>query len=383
MGLKSGWNNFLRDTCPEVFEEIHISEYGFKKVAIDISLYMHKFKAVCGERWLSAFINLISSLRRNEIHCVFIFDGKAPPEKKGEQDRRRTDRKKMEKQLCELEQAFKEYQKTGVIEKILSDLYSRRRSPSHVRLLGKKAGRGVDMEWVEKKLEQRRNQLYDIGPDDFEKAKVLFGILKVPFYTAPWEAEKMCSKLCIDGKVDAVLSEDTDVMAYAAPVFLTKFDSSKDTCVRIQNNALMEGLELDAKQLLDLCIMCGTDYNPNIPRVGSKTAYKHILKHGSLDQITEKTNIDTSMLNYKRVIQLFTEFENYGLESIPFCGQPDFEKLQQFIIKYNVQVNIEKLYKDFIHNVIIYDDTDDDVNNTVDGVDDDVNNTVDYRDNNI
>ena len=90
MGIKSQFNKFLRDICPNVFEEIHLSEYKFKKVAIDISLYLHKFKAVCGEeRWLTAFINLIGSLRRNNVHCVFIFDGKSPIEKEQEKMKRR------------------------------------------------------------------------------------------------------------------------------------------------------------------------------------------------------------------------------------------------------------------------------------------------------
>ena len=65
-------NKFLRTKCPQVFKDIHISEFAYKKVAIDITLFLCKFKAVCGEKWVSAFINLVSSLRRNEIHCVFI-----------------------------------------------------------------------------------------------------------------------------------------------------------------------------------------------------------------------------------------------------------------------------------------------------------------------
>ena len=99
MGIKSSFNKFLRDICPEIFEEIHISEYAYKKVAIDISLYLHKFKAVCGDRWLSAFINLIACLRRNEVHWVFIFDGKAPQEKEMERAKRHENREKMENHL--------------------------------------------------------------------------------------------------------------------------------------------------------------------------------------------------------------------------------------------------------------------------------------------
>ena len=358
MGLKSSFNKFLRNTCPEVFEAIHISEYAYKKVAIDISLYLHKFKAVCGDRWLSAFINLIACLRRNEVHCVFIFDGKSPPEKETERAKRREDREKMEKRLYELEEAFEEYHKTGVVAKCLSDFYTQRHSPK--RLLGK-IGERVDMGWVKSKIEQRRNQLYNISPKDFDYAKDLFRILKVPFYTAPWEAEKMCSKLCLDGKVDAVLSEDTDVVAYAAPMFLTKIDTATDTCVRISHEALLKGLELTPKQLLDLCIMCGTDYNPNIPRVGSKTAYKRITQHGGIEQIARDTSLDTSVLNHVRVRELFTDFEDYKLDTIPFCGTPDFDKLEKFVFAHHVQVNIKKLRKDFTHKEIVFEDSEEEV----------------------
>ena len=353
MGIR-GFNQFLRDNCPEVFEEIHISDYSFKKVAIDISLYLHKFKAVAGDRWLSSFINLIACLRRNEIHCVFIFDGQAPPEKDAERAKRRADREKMERQLYELEESFDEYTKTGVVAKCLSGLYERRRSPK--RLLGPQSER-IDMNWVEQKIQQKRNQIYDIAPEDFEHAKELFRILQVPYYTAPWEAEKMCSKLCIDGKVDAVLSEDTDVMAYSAPIFLSKIDTSKDTCVRIAYNTLLDGLDLTKQQFLDLCIMCGTDYNPNIPQVGSARAYARIVQHGGIEQIARETRLDTSVLNHKRVRQLFTEFEDYNLESIPYCGRPNFEELERFVITQQIKVNIDKLRKDFIHSVVVFEDS--------------------------
>ena len=357
MGIKSSFNKFLKDMCSEIFVATHISEYAYKKVAIDVSLYLHKFKAVCGDRWLSAIIGLISSLRNNEIHCVFIFDGKAPPEKELEREKRRDTRKKLEEHLYKLEEAFEEYSKTGVIRECIKELCNRRRSPQHKRLLSKMSS-NIDMKWVEIKIKQRRNQLYEINPNDFNIVKELLDILKVPFYTAPWEAEKMCAKLCIDGKVDAVMSEDTDVMAYGAPVFLTKFESSTNTCVSITHSSILDCLGIDKDKFLDLCIMCGTDYNHNIPRVGSKTAYKNIIKHGNIEQISNETELDVSILNHVRVRQLFTEFDDYKLDNIPFCGVPDFEKLDKFNIDNKVYVNIQDIRKNFEQKDILFEDSD-------------------------
>lgn len=350
MGINN-LNKFLRDTSPGVFQEVHLSHYAFMRVAIDISLYLHKFKAVCGDRWLSAFINLIASLRRNEVHCVFIFDGKAPPEKKAEQARRQADREKLEEQVWVLEDALHTWQTTGVIPECLSDLYARRRSPK--RLLASKQS-GVSMEWIEDKIQQKKNQLYSISPADFETAKELFTVLNVPFYTAPFEAEKTCAKLCIDGHVDAVLSEDTDVLAYGAPVFLSKIDTNSDTCVRISHPDLLEKLELDSREFLDLCIMCGTDYNTNIPKIGSKTAYKHILEHRRIEKVAE-AGIDVTVLTHVLVRELFTQFEDTGITSIPYCGRPDFATLQEFVTKHNVQTRIDKLKDNFVREIQIAD----------------------------
>lgn len=366
MGIKN-LNKFLREKCPHVFEPIHISHYGFKKVAIDISLYLHKFKAIAGDQWLGAFLNLIASLRRNQIHCVFIFDGKSPPEKEEEKKRRQQERLKLEKYIYELEDAVDEYHKIGVVPEILIKLYRRRKAPR--RLLRER--NEIDMEWVLEKVQQKRNQIINIQPSDFESAKELFDILNVPYYTAPWEAEKMCAKLCLDGLVDAVLSEDTDVIAYMAPVFLTKIDTRSDTAIRLRIDSIQEALGLIPSHLLDLCIMCGTDYNSNIFGIGAHKAYKKIQQFGDIDGITLKTKLDTSILKHKRVRELFTRFEDYKIDSIPYCGAPDYDKLLTFLLTHKIwrdsrkshcshlkmaTAKLEKLRKDFTLTVIVFDE---------------------------
>lgn len=355
MGLKSQFNKFLKDICPEVFEEIHISEYAYKRIAIDISLYMHKFKAVCGDRWLTAFINLISCLRRNNVHCVFIFDGQAPVEKTSEREKRRKEREKLEKQVYEYEQALDEYNKTGIIAICLKEMYKRRRSPSRKRLLTENDQNYVDMTWVENKITQKRNQLYEVNPEDFELARKLFILLDVPFYISPTEAEKMCSKLCIDNYVDAVLSEDTDVIAYKSPVFLSHFDITNETCIKICYDTLLEKLKLTSEQMMDLCIMCGTDYNPNISRIGSKTAYKYICQYENIEGISDNCKtIDITVLNHIRVRELFTQFVDFNITNIPFCGKPNFDLLDKFVTDNNININIDKLRKDFTEINIVF-----------------------------
>ena len=105
MGVKN-LLKFLRTTCPGIFEEIHISEYSFKKVAIDLSLYLCKFKIVFQDKWLTAFVNLVSCLRKNEVHCIFIYDGGAPPEKEDERKERSDQRNKLKEKVYKYEEAI-------------------------------------------------------------------------------------------------------------------------------------------------------------------------------------------------------------------------------------------------------------------------------------
>lgn len=361
MGIKS-LNKFLRTNCPEVFEEVHLTEYAFKKIAVDLSLYLCKFKTICGDQWLRSFVNFVACLRRNEIHCVFCYDNGSVPEKAAEKEERAEAREKFNQRVFDLEEALETYHKTGEIEEILVDLYAKRRdkSPPKKRLLKRPGPAGeekVNMNWVESKIKKMRGYILQISEKDFELTRQLFDILDVPWLIAPLEGETLCADLCKRGLVDAVLSEDTDVMAYGCPVFLSKINLGADTCIRVKHPDILEGLELPEEHFLDLCIMCGTDYNKNIFRVGPQKAYEMIKRHGCIDSIAENTVLDVSVLNHKRVRELFRDYPRVDIEKVKYCGTPDFPKLQEFVFRYNVRMDVAGLRAAFVHNVVVFEDS--------------------------
>ena len=361
MGINN-LNKFLRNNCPQIYEEIHISQYSFKKVAIDISLYLCKFKTICGDRWLSAFINLIACLRKNEVHCVFIYDTGAPPEKDAERKERAQQRAKLEEKVYKLEEALEKFHLTGEVDAMLTELYKKRtKDIGPPRLLMKKSYEGIDMEFVQSAVQKMRGQILHISPDDFKKTKNLFDILNVPYFDAPLEAETTCSDLCKRGLVDAVLSEDTDVLAYGTPIFLSKINTSDGTCIQINYPKMLEALELSSDSFLDLCILCGCDYNKNIFRVGPEKAYKYIQKYSSIEDIAVNTSLDISILNHVRGRQLFREYEKVDYK-IKYCGTPDFKKLEEFVFKNNINCSVEGLKKSFVHQTtIVFEDDDQDL----------------------
>ena len=274
MGIKN-LNNLLRSKCPEVFRKVHISKYAYKKIAIDVSLYLCKFKAFCGDNWIASFINLIATLRQNNIHCVFIFDSGHPPEKIREKEERVLAREKNINRISLLENAIQKYEEIGEYDNILLDgvyekleiktLISNQHNNIHFK-----------MKHIKEKVKKMKSNIFSISKNDFVLLQELFDILKVSYFLAPLEAETMCADLCKRNLVDAVLTEDTDVLAYGCNVFLTKMDLINFTCVEIVHSEILQALNLSYDEFLDLCIMCGTDYNKNIPKIGFETSYKYI-----------------------------------------------------------------------------------------------------------
>jgi 5'-3' exonuclease len=347
MGIKSNFNKFLKSYCGEdIYTTVNLSEYAYKKIAIDISLYLHKYKVVCGDDWIKAFINLVICLRKNNIHCVFIYDGKAPDEKDSEHEDRKIAKDKLRSTLKKLEESLELYHSSGELNETLLDLIENRRSPSK-KILKRD---DIDIEWITEKIEYKRKQIVNISQDDLNLTRELFTLLKIPFYIAPTEAEKMCSKLCIDGVVDAVLTEDTDVIAYASPVFLSKIDTFKGTCQELIHSQILERLELDNNEFLDLCIMCGTDYNKNLPKIGAISAYKKIRVHRNIENIRDVDKLNVDILKHTVVRRLFTDFSDIDVKRIPFCGRPDIMSLNTFFDKYGIDVDVTNLIHAFTYN---------------------------------
>lgn len=347
MGIQN-LSKFLKEQCPEIYKDIHISEFCYKKIAIDTSLYMYVFKAKYQDEWLNSFLRLVECLRKNEIHCVFVYDGKAPPEKNNEKEERKRDKEKLIERIAQLELDLKAFVKDGTITDLLRD--------SEAKIIKNKSillQDTINVLAIEEKIKKMKSYNFSISKEDFELTKKLFKLLDVAYIQAPFEAETLCADLCKQGLIDAVLSKDTDLLAYAAPIFLTNLDSSNGTCQRIDFDSVLEALGMTNDEFLDFCIMCGTDYNKNIPRIGYKTAFKLIKQYSSIENL-QKQGIDVSVLNYDNVKRLFTKYERYSGESIPYCGVPNWEELSQFLEENRIYYSFDRMKRNFTEHVLMY-----------------------------
>lgn len=350
MGIKN-LNKFLKDVCPEVFKEIKLSQLQYKKATVDISLYIFKYMTIFGEdAWMSAIINLVTCLRRNNIHSCFIYDTGAPEEKKQERDERKEKREKLDRKIFDLETALEKAKNTGEIEQILKDLFTTNISKKSL-LLGREVEKKFSIREIEIEVERIKKQSVKFNSNTLSLSKELFDILGIPYFQAPLEAETTCADLCKRGIVDCVVSEDSDVLAYGAPFVVTKINTTEDTCVVVEYEDILNSLEFTPDEFLDFCIMCGTDYNKNINKIGPKKAYQLIKEHKSIDNIPSE--IDTSILNHKRVRELFKDYKRFE-ENVPYCKHPEFNKLQKFLVVNNIRYNVEKVKRDFTEQEFVF-----------------------------
>ena len=166
MGIKN-LHSFLRSKCPEIYKTVHLSEFSYRKIAIDISLYMFKYKTIFGDKWLDAFIKLIACLRKNEIHCVFIYDNGAPPEKMSEREERANKKQKLVDKIKNISSAIDLYFETGEPNEILMEIYSKNQPTKLTRLLTPARNEKIfDISIVEQYLEKVKKQVVNIDYSD-------------------------------------------------------------------------------------------------------------------------------------------------------------------------------------------------------------------------
>ena len=359
MGV-NGLHDVLKKYAPDIYKTKKLKEYAYKKVAIDTTLYLYKYKAILGEKWLNGFLNLIACLRKNDIHAIFIEDGKPPQEKSNERKKRSEQKEKLEQKIYEVEEAINLYHRTGEVNPILFDVSTKDDSKVK-KLLGDVQIKRVNIFSCEAYLKKLKLQNVKITKEDFKTIQSLFEILDVPFYKPEMEAETFCCWLCKNGIVDAVLSEDTDVLAYGTPIFLTKINTNDESVVEIDFQELISILKITEESFRDLCILCGNDYNDNMKGIGPDKGYKLIQGYQNIESIEQikgkegENKFDTSVLKYHRTRELFTVPSDFTFK-LKYCGKPDIPKLRLFLFENNIGYNIETLIKSFQPPEIILED---------------------------
>ena len=128
------------------------------------------------------------------------------------------------------------------------------------------------------RLESRTQRLTDTI---VETTRELLGLLDVPVVDAPAEGEAQAAHLARQGRVDYVGTEDYDALLHGAPETLRQLTSSGPPEL-MDFEATLARHDLTWEQLIDVAILCGTDFNEGVDGVGPKTAVSLVQDHGDL-----------------------------------------------------------------------------------------------------
>ncbi len=353
MGI-NGLTPFLKKYAPNAFSTVSLALFSQKRIAIDISLFLYKYKVVFGEQWLSGVVQLLTTLRENSIHPIVVFDGEAPVEKIEEQKIRRATREERNNKYLSLMVQVDEYNATGVICDELQEFYTKsfanmQKRYSPTLLAVQMTSSTFDINFVLDKLSKMQSQNVRVTFQDIQLVQNLLNVLHIQSIQAPTEAEALCSWLTITDVVAAVLTEDTDVLAYGAPLFLNKINTNTSTCTMIDYNKILEELKLTREQFTEFCIMCGCDYNQRTKGVGPSRIFKFYKKYSSFNEIVEnETKYDFTNIHMERIKQLFTSHMNDTIDQINiedwYSGTPNFIEIESFMKQCSLTLKPERIY---------------------------------------
>ena len=251
---------FLRKHAPHSFTRTNqnLSQFNIRKIAVDTPIFMHKFgySVGSGRPLCERMLKFCKDLQQKGLEPIFCFDGNSLPEKQGEKSKR-----------------FKKLCRSIELKKLKVSLVH------------------YDGEVIE--VERSCPPSCSPIPEDYLAFKLALQEIGIETLTAKFEAEALCSFLCCQGKVDAVLSEDSDCVAYLAPKIILQCNTEEETLFE-PLKACLE-LKLSKEQLQDLCVLFGNDFNERIPKIGPEKTFLNIKKHLNLDAILLHLSIDNPL----------------------------------------------------------------------------------------
>ncbi|KAK6123068.1 hypothetical protein DH2020_043187 [Rehmannia glutinosa] len=274
-----GINNLLKYMKPYV-EPIHMKKYAGKRVGIDAYSWLHKGAYSCsmelsldieGDKkyqFLNYFMHRINMLRHYKITPVVVFDGGSIPCKAATEDERH--------RHANRDMAMEKL-KNGDAN-AASELFQDTSSFGDEFLLQNFDMRAVTVTPL------MAHQLIQILRSE-----------KIEFVVAPYEADAQLAYLsgleAEKGGIVAVISEDSDLLAYGCPAVVFKMDrygNGEEIVLEKVFNAVggvPSFKKFDGQLFIGMCVLAGCDFLPSVPGVGIAKAYNYVAKYLNIDRV--------------------------------------------------------------------------------------------------
>jgi len=275
-------------------------DYQGKKIAIDISILLYQLvisirnsgddlrnkKGEVTSHILGLF-NKTIWLLSHKIIPVYIFDGKPPTIKKNTLQHRRDIREKAQEKVEEAtneEDRIKYFKRTTVIT-----------------------------------------------TEQMEQCKELLDYMGVPYLQAEGEADILCAQLCQNGLVDAVSTEDMDILTFGSPKIVKNIFSRKKQIEEIRLEDILQKLKMNQEKFIKFCIFLGCDYNPSIKEMNFDYAKKLVKKYSNDDELKNGTDILPNDFSIDVAYEYFVNQE-FNLKNIKLELEKPSDKLLDLLV---------------------------------------------------
>lgn len=293
-------NTDLRDLA--AIRTVPYEELSGSRVAVDFHNWLYRYLTIVtkftdesvyttGDDEVANLLGItkgVPSLLEHDLHPAFVFDGEVLDLKEDEMERRRERRQEAEQRL--------------------------------------EAAREAGDEALAARLRARTQRL---TPTILETSRELLALLDLPVVEAPAEAEAQAAHLARRGDADHVGTEDYDALLFGAPTTLRKLTTSDDPELMSLEETL-DDLDLSLAELVDVAILCGTDYNDGVHGVGPKTALKRISAGDTVEDILVEHDAEIAELDAIRGIYLEPDVtDDYAVD---WNWSPDLDAVERYLV---------------------------------------------------
>jgi len=327
MGIKRLLKLILETT--NIVKNTSIEQYKYKRIAIDISLMMYKIiisirnsgadytnhKGEITSHILGLFNNTIKFLK-NGIIPIYVFDGK-PPEIKNKTmlDRKNTKNKNIEKMnnSSTNEERIKYFKKCVKITK---------------------------KQW--------------------DECKGLLTIMGIPWIEAPEEADSQCAYLSKEKIVDAVMTDDMDILTFGSSKIVKNLLSKKNCMTEINLNDILKTLDLSLDEFVEFCILLGSDYDNGLSDINYNIILEYYIKHRNIENTLNAMIKDNYNIKSRANIDSYNVIKKYFIEPKITKTSIDELKIKQpqcdILIKLLVEEYglVNRLVKNKVYNLNKY-----------------------------
>ena len=316
MGIKN-----LNSVIKESMKKITFDKLKGAIIGVDFSLFLYRF-VYNNNNPIECFLRQIHLFFRHKILPVYVIDGDAPLEKQTTLDKRANKRQKLYDNIADLLEKQVENNSPNTSSRINSEIT---------------------------KLERRcvifsQKQVQDI--------LYFFELLGIPVIRENEEADFILAKLSAANKIDYILSDDSDVLAFGAKKVLKNFCITEEKCELYEMDSILTKLGVPIQKFVDICILCGCDYTTKIRNMNCGKSLQLILQWGSIEEVAKNTEYEINLGQIQKARELFgKELSGETMDRISASiikKNCRLEELEKFL-----RANIEKkfLIPIFMHSL--------------------------------